>query len=121
MRATYYHEAGYGRSFDSQDLPRLVGGVESDDFSDARAAAGAAVQFHLETVTDETGKPAPGDVTVEHYVPAESGSAFAGLPLHGEAESAGCGSAFPRTVLHRACARRRFTSAFAPPCERGTT
>jgi hypothetical protein len=77
VRITHHHEAGFGWSFDSPDLPGLVGGVESDDFATARAEAEAAVRFHLESVAEETGTPARGDVTVEHYVPADAVAVFA--------------------------------------------
>lgn len=74
VRVTYHHEEGYGWSFESPELPGLVGGAES--YEDARDVAEKAVAFHLECVAEESGQAVP-DYTLEHFVPESSRPAFA--------------------------------------------
>lgn len=73
VRVIYHHEENYGWSFDSPDLPGLVGGAEA--YEDARVAAVSAVAFHLECDAEETGRPV-AEYSLEHLVPERSRSAF---------------------------------------------
>jgi hypothetical protein len=66
IRILHHHEPGYGWSFDSPDIPGLVGGTESYDASHAEEAA----VFALACAAEEQGEPAPTNLTFEHYVPA---------------------------------------------------
>jgi hypothetical protein len=66
VRILHRRAPGYGWSFDSPDVPSLVGGTEVYDEKHAEDAA----MFTLACVADEQGASAPSDVKFEHYVPA---------------------------------------------------
>jgi len=65
VRILHHHEPGYGWSFDSPDIPGLVGGTDEYDPAEAEHAA----LFALACEADEQGKPAPEHVAFEHFVP----------------------------------------------------
>jgi len=65
IRILHHHAPGYGWSFDSPDVPGLIGGTESYDAANAEEAA----RFALTCAADERGEAAPTDLTFEHYVP----------------------------------------------------
>jgi len=69
IRITHYHEPGYAWSFDSPDIPGLVGGPDIDaDFEAACRWAEDAVQFVLEGEAEERGESQVEDVRVVHLV-----------------------------------------------------
>lgn len=68
IRILHHHSPGYGWSFDSPDIPGLTGGTEAYDAAHAEEAA----RFALTCAAEEEGRPAPDDVSFEHYVPAGS-------------------------------------------------
>jgi hypothetical protein len=65
VRILHHHEPGYGWSFDSPDIPGLVGGTDKYDPAEAERAA----LFALECDAEEHGVQAPV-VTFAHFVPA---------------------------------------------------
>jgi hypothetical protein len=65
IRILHHHAPGYGWSFDSPDVPGLIGGTESYDAANAEEAA----RFALACAADERGEAAPTNLTFEHYVP----------------------------------------------------
>jgi hypothetical protein len=65
VRILHHHEPGYGWSFDSPDIPGLVGGTDAFDAAEAERAA----RFALECEAEERGEPMP-EVSFEHFVPA---------------------------------------------------
>jgi hypothetical protein len=65
IRILHHYAPGYGWSFDSPDIPGLVGGAERYDATRAEDAA----TFALASAAEERGEPAPTDLTFEHYVP----------------------------------------------------
>jgi hypothetical protein len=68
VRILHHHSPGYGWSYDSPDIPGLTGGTETYDPAQAEQAAA----FALTCAAEEEGRPALGDVSFEHYVPAGS-------------------------------------------------
>jgi hypothetical protein len=68
IRILHHHAPGYGWSYDSPDVPGLMGGTDDYDAPQAEEAA----RFALVCAAEEQGLPAPGDVVFEHYVPAGS-------------------------------------------------
>jgi hypothetical protein len=66
IRILHHHAPGYGWSFDSPDVPSLVGGTEAYDEKYAEEAA----MFTLACVAEEQGISGPSDLKFEHYVPA---------------------------------------------------
>ena len=66
VRILHHREPGYGWSFDSPDIPGLVGGTDEYDPAEAERAA----RFALECEAEERGETAPEAVKFEHYVPA---------------------------------------------------
>jgi hypothetical protein len=66
IRILHQHEPGYGWSFNSPDIPGLVGGSASYDAANAEEAA----RFALACAAEEQGLPAPTNLGFEHYVPA---------------------------------------------------
>jgi hypothetical protein len=66
IRILHHHEPGYGWSFDSPDVPGLIGGTDAYDEKYAEEAA----MFTLACVAEEQGISAPSDLKFEHYVPA---------------------------------------------------
>jgi hypothetical protein len=66
IRILHHHAPGYGWSFDSTDVPGLIGGTESYDAANAEEAA----RFAPTCLADERGEVAPVDLIFEHYVPA---------------------------------------------------
>lgn len=77
VRILHHHEPPYGWSFDSPDLPGLIGG--DDTFAQSRARAESAARFHLECEAEELGRPVPdlAAIEFEHFVPASEASALA--------------------------------------------
>lgn len=77
VRILHHHEPPYGWSFDSPDLPGLIGG--DDTFAQSRARAESAARFHLECEAEEQGRPVPdlAAIEFEHFVPASEASALA--------------------------------------------
>jgi hypothetical protein len=65
IRILHHHEPGYGWSFDSPDIPGLVGGTDVYD----AACAEEAARFALVCAAEEDGTPIPTDLVFEHYVP----------------------------------------------------
>jgi predicted RNase H-like HicB family nuclease len=71
IHVTHRHEPAFGWSFDSPDIPGLIGGPASTaDFAEARRHAESAVRFHLECEAEERGEPIPENLTIEHLLPA---------------------------------------------------
>lgn len=68
IRILHRHEPGYGWSFDSPDVPGLIGGTDAYDEKHAEEAA----TFTLACVAEEQGASAPSDLKFEHYVPARA-------------------------------------------------
>jgi predicted RNase H-like HicB family nuclease len=66
IRILHHHEPGYGWSFDSPDIPGMIGGTDSFDEKHAEEAA----KFTLTCIAEEQGRPAPSELKFEHYVPA---------------------------------------------------
>lgn len=68
IRILHHHEPGYGWSFDSPDVPGLIGGTDSYDEKHAEEAA----TFTLTCLADEQGLSPPTKLKFEHYVPARA-------------------------------------------------
>jgi hypothetical protein len=69
IRITHCHEAGYGWSFESPDVPRFRGGPAPEaDFEEACRWAEDAVQFLLEFEAEERGDSQVEEVRVVHLV-----------------------------------------------------
>lgn len=69
IRITHYHEPGYAWSFDSPDIPGLVGGPAPEaDFAEACRWAEDAVQFVLEGEAEEHGESQVEEARVVHLV-----------------------------------------------------
>jgi hypothetical protein len=68
IRILHHHEPGYGWSFDSPDVPGMIGGTDSYDEKHAEEAA----RFTLECLADEQGRHAPEKLKFEHYIPAHA-------------------------------------------------
>jgi hypothetical protein len=66
IRILHQHEPGYGWSFESPDIPGLIGGSGTYDAANAEEAA----KFALTCAAEEQGLPVPTDLTFKHYVPA---------------------------------------------------
>lgn len=71
VRILHHYSSGYGWSFESPDIPGLVGGTDSYDPAYAEEAA----NFALASEAEERGTPPPTEVVFEHFVPAEMASA----------------------------------------------
>ena len=71
VRILHHHEPGFGWSFDSPDIPGLVGGTDGYDPAEAERAA----CFALECEAQESGRPAPVSIRFEHFVPAGAAAA----------------------------------------------
>ena len=71
IRILHHHEPGYGWSFDSPDIPGLVGGTDEYDAAEAERAA----RFALTCEAEERGEHAPEDLEFEHFVPARAAAA----------------------------------------------
>ncbi len=68
IRILHHHALGHGWSFDSPDVPGLIGGTESYDEKHAEEAA----RFTLRCAAEEKGLSAPAELKFEHYVPAHA-------------------------------------------------
>jgi hypothetical protein len=68
VRIPHHQESGYGWSFDSPDIPRLVGGADDHDPAEPERAA----LFALVCDAEDRGEPTPQDVHFKHFVPASS-------------------------------------------------
>jgi len=68
IRILHHHEPGYGWSFDSPDIPGMIGGTDSYDEKHAEDAA----KFTLTCIAEEQGRPVPSELKFEHYVPAHA-------------------------------------------------
>jgi len=66
IRILHHHEPGYGWSFDSPDIPGMIGGTDSYDEKRAEEVA----KFTLTCISEEQGCPVPSELKFEHYVPA---------------------------------------------------
>lgn len=66
IRILHQYEPGYGWSFESPDLPGLIGGSDAYNPGSAEEAA----TFALSCAAEERGLPAPTDLNFKHYVPA---------------------------------------------------
>jgi predicted RNase H-like HicB family nuclease len=66
IRILHQHEPSYGWSFESPDVPGLIGGSDTYDAANAEEAA----KFALACAAEEKGLPAPTDLVFKHYVPA---------------------------------------------------
>jgi hypothetical protein len=66
IRILHHRAPGHGWSFDSPDIPGLIGGTETYDVAHAEEAS----RFALACAAEEKGIPAPADLTFERYVPA---------------------------------------------------
>jgi hypothetical protein len=66
IRILHHHEPGHGWSFDSPDVPGLVGGTEAYDPTHAEEAA----RFALACLAEEQDRSTPTEIAFEHYVPA---------------------------------------------------
>jgi hypothetical protein len=65
IRILHHHSPGHGWSFDSPDVPGLIGGTEVYDAGHAEDAA----RFALSCEAEERGASAATDLAFEHYVP----------------------------------------------------
>jgi predicted RNase H-like HicB family nuclease len=72
IHITHHHEPGHGWSFESPDLPGLIGGTEDNDYEAARRHAESAARFHLECEAGERGEPVETDVRYVHRVPTSA-------------------------------------------------
>jgi hypothetical protein len=68
IRILHHHEPEYGWSFDSPDIPGLVGGTDEYDPAEAERAA----RFALACEAEERDEPAPDEIAFEHFVPASA-------------------------------------------------
>jgi hypothetical protein len=66
IRILHHQAPGYGWSFESPDIPGLVGGTDAYDARHAEEAA----RFAIASAAEEKGLAAPADLSFEHYVPA---------------------------------------------------
>lgn len=66
IRILHHHEPGYGWSFESPDIPGLIGGGSAYDAAEAERAA----RFALACKAEQRGVATPDDLVFEHYVPA---------------------------------------------------
>jgi hypothetical protein len=66
IRVLHHHAPGYGWSFDSPDVPGLIGGTDAYDEKHAEEAA----KFTLTCIAEEQGLPTPKHLKFEHYIPA---------------------------------------------------
>ncbi|HEY1450286.1 MAG TPA: hypothetical protein VGF47_04975 [Solirubrobacteraceae bacterium] len=66
IRILHHHSPGFGWSFDSPDIPSLVGGTEAYDEKYAEEAA----RFTLACIAEEQGTTVPSDLKFKHCVPA---------------------------------------------------
>lgn len=66
IRILHHFAPGHGWSFDSPDIPGLIGGTDAYDATRAEEAA----RFALASAAEEEGRPVPAEVAFEHYVPA---------------------------------------------------
>lgn len=66
VRILHHQEPGYGWSFDSPDIPGLIGGTDEYNPTEAEAAT----WFALACDAEERGEPTPVVITFEHFVPA---------------------------------------------------
>lgn len=66
IRILHHYEPVYGWSFDSPDIPGLIGGTDEYDPAEAERAA----RFALACEAEERGEPAPAEIAFEHFVPA---------------------------------------------------
>jgi hypothetical protein len=71
IRILHHHEPGFGWSFDSPDIPGLIGGTDDYDPAEAERAA----RFALESEAEEAGRRAPDSIRFEHFVPADVAAA----------------------------------------------
>ena len=71
IRILHHREPGFGWSFDSPDIPGLVGG--SDDYDPVEAERSA--RFALECEAGKAGRPALESLRFEHFVPASAAAA----------------------------------------------
>ena len=71
IRILHHHEPGYGWSFDSPDIPGLVGGTDRYGAAEAERAA----RFALTCEAEECGEPVPEPPEFEHFVPARAAAA----------------------------------------------
>lgn len=63
IRVIHHHEAGHGWSFESPDVPGLVGGPANDAlYAESCRHAESAVRFALDRA----------DVAIQHLVPASA-------------------------------------------------
>jgi hypothetical protein len=72
IRVLHRHEPGYGWSFESPDIPDLIGGGDTCDQAHAEEAA----RFALARAADEQGRLAPTDLIFEHYMRASAAPAL---------------------------------------------
>jgi len=69
IRVMHYHEPGYSWSFDSPDIPGLVGGPAPEaDFEAACRWAEDAVRFVLEGEAEDRGESQVEEARVVHLV-----------------------------------------------------
>lgn len=69
IRITHHHEPGYSWSFDSPDIPGLIGGPDNDaDFEAACRWAEDAVRFTLECEAEERGESQVEEAQIVHLV-----------------------------------------------------
>ena len=71
VRILHHHEPGFGWSFDSPDIPGLVGGTDEYNPAEAERAA----RFALECDAADRGEAPPASVSFEHFVPAAAAAA----------------------------------------------
>ena len=71
IRILHHHAPGFGWSFDSPDIPGLIGGTDDYDPTEAERAA----RFALESDAEEAGDSVPATVRFEHFVPAGAAAA----------------------------------------------
>src|SRR6185437_696017 len=62
IRVLHHHAPGYGWSFDSPDVPGLIGGTDAYDEKHAEEAA----KFTLTCIAEEQGLPTPKHLKYEH-------------------------------------------------------
>ncbi len=68
IRILHRHEPGHGWSFDSPDVPGLMGGTEAYDEKHAEEAA----RFALTCIAEEQGLAEPTELKFEHYIRADA-------------------------------------------------
>ena len=75
IRVIHTNEPGHGWSFESPDLPDMIGGA--DTYKESHKLAEEAVRFTLDCRAEEQGTETPAQIEIRHYVPEQAAPAAA--------------------------------------------